>query len=134
MSGGGGNEKLLRPGPHHQAVVEDGAIQMAHETVARPPLGNGADVVHVQLVQKPSGVGAAHVDFAERGGVHDGNAGARRAAFAPHGVAYRFAGAWVTSGAQPLPSGLEDCTECLVRGVDCGGTHGFVHRTFGPTA
>ena len=83
------------------AVVHEKAGLAQHEAIAAAPDLELLEGVGVHAFEKRRRIGADDFDLAERGGVEQADAGARRAAFARDGVVHRFAGAREIPGAFP---------------------------------
>ena len=81
---GGGQEVVVVGQPRRRAVVIDEAVLAQHQPVARLADGEAGEGVDVDAVEEGAGVGALHVDLAERRDVADADAAAHRLDLARH--------------------------------------------------
>lgn len=103
----GGDQEAVRCEADDGAVVEDHAVQVAHDAVADHADLQVAHHVGVEPVEEDGGVRALYVDLAEGGGVHEGDALPGRGALAQHGRLHVLAVLWVVPGPLPLAYVLE---------------------------
>ena len=85
VGGGGGHEEAVGAEPGGGAVVHDEAVLAQHHAVAGAADGEGGEGVDVEAVEEGAGVGALHVDLAERGDVAEADRGAHRRHLAADG-------------------------------------------------
>ncbi len=107
-AGGGEDEEAVLGQAQHRAVVDHHPVDPAHDAVADRADLQVAHQVRVEHVEQHGGVGALHVDLAERGAVEDADAGARRGALAQHRGLHVLTGLRVEARALPLADVLED--------------------------
>ena len=83
------------------AVVHEKTGLAQHEAIAAAPDFELLEGVGVHALEKRRRIGAHDFDLAERGGVEQADACARRDTFARDGVVHRFAGSREIPGAFP---------------------------------
>ena len=117
---GGEDEETVVGQAQHRAVVDDHPVDPAHHAVADRADLQVAHHVRVEPVEQHGGVGALHVDLAERRPVEDADPGARRGALAQDRGVHVLTGPRVEAGALPLTDVLEDRSGLDVPVVQAG--------------
>ncbi|KDB51290.1 hypothetical protein X805_31030 [Sphaerotilus natans subsp. natans DSM 6575] len=122
-AGGGGHVELGVGDAGGDAVIHDHAVLVEHQAVAALARCELAPGVRVDAVEELARVGAVDLDLAQRGGVHDGHAGACGAALAGHGRVQVLALLREVPGAHPVAHRFQLGLAGHVAGVDGGGAH-----------
>ncbi len=108
-TGGGGHEVGVLVQAEGHAVVEDHAVQRAHDAVAGRTRCEFLERVGVDAVQEFTGVLATDLDLAQGGGVHEADGIADCGALAEYRGVHVLAILRVVPGALPLSNVLEQC-------------------------